>query len=160
MVVTTLNSKSVALFGLCLFDSGSTNTLINERAIPPQVKPRIGPTQQVTTTQGTYDSTKYFLGEVISFPEFCKTRFIQQVTLRTFNSCTSRYDFIVGRDVLQKGFILDHAQHQVTWDGISIPMSIDARTDNVTVAPTTHFSCEHQLNETYAAGTVKIKTAK
>ena len=160
MVVSTLNKKSVALFGLCLFDSGSTNTLINERAIPHHVDPRIGPTQQVTTTQGTYNSTKYFLGETIYFPEFCKTRFIQQVTLRTFNSCTSRYDFIVGRDVLQKGFILDHAQHRVTWDGISIPMSVDARTDNITVAPTTHFSCEHQLNETYAAGTAKIKTAK
>ena len=98
---------------------------------------------------------------IISFQRWvCKTRFLQQVILHTFNSRTSRYNFIVGLDVLQKGFILDHAQHCVTWDGISIPMSVDARTNSMTVAPTTYFSCEHRWIETYAAGTIKIKNEK
>ena len=160
MVVKTLNKKSVALFGLCLFDSDSVNTLINERAIPHHMDPQIGPTQQVTTTQGTYNSSNYFLGETISFPDFCKTRFLQQVILRNFNSRTSGYDFIVGSDVLQKGFILNHAQHCVIWDGISIPMSVDARTNSTTATPTTHFLCELQLTEAYTVGMFKIKTAK
>ena len=34
--------------------------LIYERVIPPFVKPFIGETQQVTTTQGTYDSNDFF----------------------------------------------------------------------------------------------------
>ena len=77
MSIKELNDKPVALFGLCLFDSGSTSTLINERAIPPTVVPKIGPSQEVTITQGTYTSTKYFFGNEISFPEFCKTRYIR-----------------------------------------------------------------------------------
>ena len=80
MVIKTLNKKSVAPFGLCLFDSGSTSTLINERVISHHVDPKIGPTQQVTMTQGTYNFSKYFMGEEISFPEFCKTCFFQRVT--------------------------------------------------------------------------------
>ena len=58
MVIKTLNKKSIVLYGLCLFDSGSTSTLINERVIPHHVTPEVGPTQQVTTTQGTYNSSK------------------------------------------------------------------------------------------------------
>ena len=122
--------------------------------------PQIGPTQQVTTAQGIYNSSKYFLGETISFPGFRKTRFLQQVILCTFNSRTSRYNFIEGRDILQKGFILNHAQHRMTWDGISIPMSVDVRTNSTTVPPMTLFLCERQLTKTYTAGTLKIKTAK
>ena len=61
MLIKILNKQTVALFGLCLFDSGSTSMLMNERAIPHFVKPFIGETQQVTTTQVTYDSNDFFL---------------------------------------------------------------------------------------------------
>ena len=42
--------------------------------------------------------------------------------MRLFNSPTSRYDVIIGRDVLKYGFVLDHAYHTVTWDGLTIEM--------------------------------------
>ena len=45
MLIKILNKQTVALFGLCLFDSGSTGTLINECDIPHFVKPLLGETQ-------------------------------------------------------------------------------------------------------------------
>ncbi len=60
--------------------------------------------------------------EEVKFPDFCKTRIIPKIQMRLFNSAYSRYDVIVGRDVLKLGFILDHAQKLVTWDALSIPM--------------------------------------
>ena len=159
LTVRFLNETPVSLFGLALFDSGSTSTLINERAVPPNIEPRLGEDQVVTTTQGTYSSTKYFDAAEIMFPDFCKTRVIPKVHLRTFSSSTSRYDFIVGRDILRLGFILDHAKSRIVWDGLSVPMSVQA---SLTVSsPTvTHFSCPLMLNENYATGANKIKKAK
>ena len=77
MIIRTMNGKEVSLFGLALFDSGSTSTLINERAIPHAISAHHGEDQMVTTTQGTYLSKKYFDAKFVSFPEFCKTRHIQ-----------------------------------------------------------------------------------
>ena len=157
--VRSLNGTVVALFGLCLFDSGSTSTLINERTVPPQVKPKQGEKQLVTTTQGNYTSENYFDELDIMFPEFCKTRLIPTVHLRTFSSRNSRYDFIVGRDILKYGFVLDHAHSRIIWDGLSIPMT---KHTSKSPSPTavTHFSCMHMFSENYAAGTSKIKEAK
>ena len=52
MVIKTLHDTNIALLGLCLFDSGSTSTLINVHAAPPHIKPKRDPDQQVTTTEG------------------------------------------------------------------------------------------------------------
>ena len=119
-----LNGHPVSLFGLCLFDLGNTSTLINERAVPPDVTPRLDEDQLVTSTQGTYASKKYFDTLEIMFPEFCKTRNIPTVHLRTFSSVNSQFDFIVGRDILKLGFILDHAQSRIIWACLSIPMTM------------------------------------
>ena len=43
--------------------------------------------------------------------------------MRLFNSSTSRYDTIISRDMLKYGFVLDHACHTVTWDGLTIEMA-------------------------------------
>ena len=154
-----LNGHPVSLFGLCLFDSGSMSTLINKCAIPLNVDPKWGDNQLVTTTQGTYSSKKYFNTSEIMFPEFCKTRMIPTVHLRTFSSDNSRYDFIVGRDILKLGFILDHAQSRIGWDGLSIPMTVQASTTK-SATTVTHFSCMLTFAENYAIGTNKIKQAK
>ena len=154
-----LNGHPVSLFGLCLFDSGSTSTLINEHAIPPNVEPKWGDNQLVTTTQGTYSSKKYFDASEIMFLEFCKIRMIPTVHLRTFSSDNSRYNFIVGRDILKLGFILDHAQSRIVWDGLSIPMTVQALA-TTSAATVTHFSCMLTFAENYAIGTNKIKQAK
>ena len=144
----------MSLFGLCLFDSGSTSTLINERAVPPNVEPRLSDPQVVTTTQGTYSSKNYFDASEIIFPEFCKTRMIPKVHLRTFSSVNSWYDFIVWRDILKLGFILDHAHSRIIWDGLSIPMTVQASVTPTT--PTvTHFSCSLTFTENYTTGTKK-----
>ena len=47
---------------VCLFDSGSTNTLINHRAVLPNILARADATQSFTTTQGTYESSIIFVG--------------------------------------------------------------------------------------------------
>ena len=81
------------------------------------------------------------------------------VHLRTFSSNNSRYDFIVGRDILKLGFILDHVQARIIWDGLSIPMTVQASTTS-SAATATHFSCKLTFAENYAIGTKKIKEAK
>ena len=84
---------------------------------------------------------------------------IPTVHLCTFSSVNSRYDFIVGREILKLGFILDHAHSRIIWDGLSIPMTVQASVTPST--PTvTHFSCPLTFTENYTAGTKKIQQAK
>jgi len=123
VLIRRLNDIKVDTFGLCLFDSGSTTTLMNQRALPRIVKPRVGSVQQYTTTQGTYRAQNYVLAEEILFPDFCKSRIIPSIKIRLFDSPTSRYDVIIGRDVLSNGFVLDHAKNTIAWDGLSVPMT-------------------------------------
>ena len=40
--IANLNDQMANLFGLCLFDSGSLATLLNERAIPGLITPKVG----------------------------------------------------------------------------------------------------------------------
>ena len=54
---------------------------------------------------------KYSDASEIIFPEFCKTRMIPKVHLHTFSSNTSRYDFIVGRDILKLGLFWTMPNH-------------------------------------------------
>ena len=114
-----LNDVPVSSFGLCLFNSSSTSMCINERAVPSHVSPERGEAETVTTTQGTYSSQKYF------------------------NSSTSRYDFIVGRDILRFGFILDHAHNCMhhlgrpfDTDDCARPINITRGRTNVLLVPT------------------------
>ena len=119
MSICILNDSPVFLFGLCLFDSGSTSILINECAMPPHVWSKEYKQQMVTTTQGTYSSTKYVDAKEMIFPNFCRK--IPQVHLCMYHSDTSRYAFIVGHDILKFGFILAHVHNFISWGGLSIP---------------------------------------
>ena len=56
VLIKTINETQVDTFALCLFDSGNTVTLLNERALPPGIKPKVGQKQSFTTTQGTYSA--------------------------------------------------------------------------------------------------------
>ena len=76
-----------------------------------------------------------------------------------YSNYNSRYDFIVGRDILRLGFILDHAQLRIVWDCLSIPMTVQALT-TASATTVTHFSCMLTFTENYAIGTNKIKQAK
>ena len=44
------SNTPVSFFGLCLFNSGSTSTLISKCTVPPQVKTRLCSNQMVITT--------------------------------------------------------------------------------------------------------------
>ena len=68
ILIQSLDNIRTDLHVLCLFDSGSTSMLINQRALPPSINAKTGATQSFTTTQGTYESSKYFVGNNIFFP--------------------------------------------------------------------------------------------
>ena len=65
ILIQSLNNIRADLHALCLFDSDSTSTLINQHALPPAIKAKTGAIQSFTTTQGTYNSSKYFVGNNI-----------------------------------------------------------------------------------------------
>ena len=146
-------------FSLCLFDSGSSATLLNERAIPAFIKPKVGEPQRFTTTQGSYTSNKFFMAKTISFPEFCKTPFVPELAVRTFHSPSSWYDIIVGHDILHFGFILDHTSKTVSWDGLPIPMVTPVPSVPKTLI--TQYICAKSTNRyhSYVNFTAQIKEA-
>ena len=146
MLIEFLNDARADLYALCLFDSGSTNTLINHRAVPPCIPVRSGASQLFTTTRGTYESSKIFHARNIFFPDFCKSRSVPEVQLRLFNSPKSRYDVIISRDVLKSGFVLDHVWNTVAWDGLTISMTLATNTPPFV---TSSFSCAHTASAVY-----------
>ena len=142
-----MNGIDTNFFGLCLFDSGSTSTLLNRRAIPPKVSLKKGKEQKFHTTQGSYSSSDFIVGNSIRFPEFTNSRAIPQLEFRIFDNPYSKYDMIVGRDVLHRGFIIDHKEKSVTWDKIKIPMmEVEINTPEVE----THFTSTQLYKELHA----------
>ena len=119
--------------------------------------PKTGEWPQATSTQGTYQSSKYFMGSNIFFLDFCKSRRIPKIKMRLFDSPLSRYDVIVGHGVLRCGFVLDHARHTVTWDGLTIEM---ATSKPKLSTSTTCFSYALSSAQIYANSTSKIMRAK
>ena len=71
-----LNDIPLSLFGLSLFDSDSTSTLINIHVVSPQAKAKLGSNKMVTLIQHTCPSIEYFNAAKISFRNSCKTRFV------------------------------------------------------------------------------------
>ena len=70
LIIEILKETNVALFGLCLFDSGSTSTLINEPAIPFHGKGKQESIQKITAAQGNYLLTEYFYAAKLCFSNF------------------------------------------------------------------------------------------
>ncbi len=95
-----INGKDAHLHCLRLSNSDSTTTQLNKQAIPQGVNPKVGYPQEFTTIRGNYTSDGVMEAENLSSPEFCKTRLIPKFTLHIFNSPTSRYNIIIGRDIL------------------------------------------------------------
>lgn len=63
---------------LCLFDSGSTGTLVNRRCLPPGAFINNNASRVITTTaNGDFDSSKTIHLEHIQFPEFVNGRVCQ-----------------------------------------------------------------------------------
>ena len=103
--------------------------------------------------------------KIIISPEFCETRFVPEILVRTFHSPTSRYDIIIGRDILRLGFMLDHARKTVSWDGLSIPMAVPGPVPvppSSRQKPITHYTCAQisVRHNAYAVSKSPIKDAK
>lgn len=54
ILIQILNDTDADLYALCLFDSGSTNPLINQRLLPPFIQAKTG---SIETTKATSPST-------------------------------------------------------------------------------------------------------
>ena len=103
-----MNQQILTVFGLGLFDSGVSSTLINKRLLHMNVIPIKGRSQRVTTTQETYDAEEYVEVDLISFPDFTSSRKFEKRGFMVFDSPHLRYDVIIGRDLPNNGFIPDH----------------------------------------------------
>lgn len=73
ILIKYLNETKVDLFGLYLFDSGSTCTLLNRQTLPSLISSLHGAAQEFTITQGTYSSDEIVTDSEIFFPDFCKS---------------------------------------------------------------------------------------
>ena len=99
----------------------------------------------------------FSLPKEIFFPDFCKSRQIPTVHMRTFNSPNSKYDITVGRGIIAQGFILNHFEHTITLDGLTVPMH---QTSTIASPVPTSFSCAHTAAEVYAGQASTILHAK
>ena len=79
------------------------------------------------------------MAKQLFFPEFCKTRTIPSANVRMFDSPHSRYNIIIGRDILVHGFILHHAQNVITWDSLSVPMPETSTSSSTSTTFQTNF---------------------
>ena len=73
-----MNGRPGNTLELCLLDSGSTATLLNQRMLPPEVTPKVGTAQAFTTTQGTYSVQDFVTSEEIFFLTFAKHVFYRK----------------------------------------------------------------------------------
>ena len=111
----------------------------------------MGNPQTLHNNAGHVQVKRLFYGKQLFFPEFCKTRMIPNANVRMFDIPHSRYDIIVGRDILGHGFILDHARNVITWDGLSISMHETSTSTSTSTTVTTNFICPHTALTVYAA---------
>ena len=105
-----------------LFNSGATHTWINRRALPPGATPNKVERSESRTLAGTLASNLEVTLDRITLPDFFKTRTIDSVTARVFET-SCRYDMIIGRDLLHElGMILNFKDKKVTWDECHVLM--------------------------------------
>ena len=108
-------------------------------------------------TQGIYETSEIFNARNFFPPDFWKSRSMPEIQLRLFNSPKSRYDVIIGCDVLKSGFMLEHARNTVTWDGLTISLTLATKT---LPSVTTSFSCAHTAWAVYTSTATTILQAK
>ena len=106
-----------------LFDSGGTNTIIHQRALPQGVTPALDerPLRTVTAA-GELQLNRYVHLQGIQLPEFTRSRMIDDHKAMVFSS-PSQYDVILGSDFLTKvGIDTLFSQGATKWLDQTIPM--------------------------------------
>ena len=91
------------------------------------------------------------------FSDFFKSRKIPEVSIQLFKSPKSRYDVIIGRDILAHGFVLDHVRHSILWDRLTVEM---AKAISPASPLNTSFCCTFSAAHVYADSSTKIIHAK
>ena len=74
---------------ICLLNTGSTRTMVQEKCLPPGEKPNISKTKRITTTiNGSFDTSLSVNLSDISLLEFVNGRMVDGVKARLFDSPT------------------------------------------------------------------------
>jgi hypothetical protein len=105
-----------------LFDSGCAATLVNHKFLK-KLKKKQSLNTKWTTKAGTFTTTAKCKC-MFSLPEFHENRdIIWDVYVDSSSSEDSRYDMIVGRDLMNSiGLDLKFSDGTMTWDNASVPM--------------------------------------
>ena len=136
---------------VCLLDTGSTGTMIQNWCLPPGSRPMISKEKKITTTiNGTFDTSLSVNLSDISLPEFVNGRTVDGVEARLFDSHTCRYDIIFGRDFLRKTRMkFCFNRNRVEWMGASITMKPVTHYNMLTEATDMGFQPEDSLFISY-----------
>lgn len=106
-----------------LFDSGTTKTLINRRAVPKNAKPVSISRRSFSTLAGHMDTSHMVKMRDVRLPEFNKNRSIDEQAALVFDNKDCKYDIIFGSDFLARaGLVLDYVSKEVEWFGDTIPL--------------------------------------
>ena len=114
-----MNEKDTHSVCIVLFDSDLTTALINKRVLPTTVTPsekQLLPLRPLIR-QWRWLLPREFVSRSLQDPSHL------QLILMVFGSPTLKYDFIVGCNVLNQGFILDHKNKMACWDRIKKEMT-------------------------------------
>ena len=107
---------------IVLFDSGSSHTWWNAKSIPKGCVARKVEPSTSSTLNGTMESSLEVTIKDLIFPEFFKTRKLQDLEARLFHT-DCRYDAIIGRDALKEmGVALDFKNQTMKWDDCIVDM--------------------------------------
>jgi hypothetical protein len=107
-----------------LADSGGTRSSIARTSIPKdcEIHRKERPFSAVTSA-GTMDHFEFVKFDKVTLPEFCRSRWLQNVEFVVFDdNGHSAYDAILGRDVLDRaGIDVKFSSKEIVWDENSIP---------------------------------------
>lgn len=108
----------------CLFDTGGSHTIINRRALSPQMTPTTAATPvSANTAAGNFSMTQTVQLRQVLLPEFSKSLHITEINAYIFDSPNTPYDIILGRDLLQQMKIdVCYSTRTVNWIETSIPL--------------------------------------
>lgn len=133
-----------------LLDTGGSNTMINRRSLPKDVKGK--PTDQGSfdTTAGTFNSAETVMVKALYFPEFSQTRRFGNIEMFVFDGPNVPHDIIFGRDVLRTARMkLDFADRKTSW-----------MEDEVSFHPPDYFQDNHRVRDLLDQQPKKIKAAE
>jgi hypothetical protein len=121
-----------------LFDSGSSKTLLNSRALPPGASVSTIDSKPYSTVAGTFLANKSVKLRTFVLPEFDSNKQIYGCTASVFDQPSCPHDIILGRDILGDiGFDILFSQGVCKWMGKTVLMKAPGHWDhptNVTLA--------------------------